>query len=254
MAKPGGQGRPPGRFRNRIGAEASFTVSGVRALEPKPHRSRSPVCRSPRRAPRQGRSPGGSPLGGYCEPKFSILPPVRSSWPRPCLSFLRAPWRFRRGFRLAVVRPKPFCCRFRRPSRDPVLPEVPRNRSFSVHRLAMRRSEDPALRRTRDWPEPFLRPRDRTCPKACPSLWALYEACRVRFRIRASPQLPPGGGFVSRPALAPLSPGLVGQETRSARAVILAVPSLPPDRLGHVMKLSRKPSRTKRIRGDSPCG
>ena len=31
--------------------------------------------------------------------------------------------------------------------------------------------------------------------------WAPHDACRFRIRSRTSPQLPPGGGFVSRPAL-----------------------------------------------------
>jgi hypothetical protein len=78
------------------------------------------------------------------------------------------------------VRPKPPFCRWRC-----VNPEIPLSAGQAFH------------------PEgcPSCLP-DSVRPGASGFGWALHEACRFRIRQRASPQLPPGGGFVSRPASA----------------------------------------------------
>lgn len=142
---PGRRGRVCGRFRRPERTRRIVPSAGVR--EEASFLPMSPL------APRQGRSPGGSPLRGP-----------------------RAEARSRPNIRLSPKRMTSF-------------------------RLATRRSEDPAFRRTdlcglASVPAVVSRPETRR-----PRLgWALSKPCRFRIRVWASPQLPPGGGFVSRPA------------------------------------------------------
>jgi hypothetical protein len=85
----------------------------------------------------------------------------------------------------------------------------PTNPEPKPHPRRWRRLDrSPAFRRAGPEPEgPVSRLKASRLPEGrLETLWALHEACRFRFRSRTSPQLPPRGGFVSRPALASVRP------------------------------------------------
>jgi hypothetical protein len=203
--KPGRRGSPLGGFEGHPSRGPGPLLRG-----PSGASRRLPV--SPR-APRQGRSPGGSPLGrsrnrgsGSClrrRRSRSSVPPSAGKprpKPQPCL---------------AAGEPKSAACRFAAPGPGP----GPARRREGRNPVAAGGSAPTCV--------PLLPDRRRAETRAClfgrgpggPKHWALHEACRFRIRSRASPQLPPGGGFVSRPGLRGTACCLVGQEGRAARAV-----------------------------------
>ena len=189
-ARPGRRGSPLGRFREKrlsrghgrhssgvlVRRRSAFGVSPQLPSGPKPWRFAARQIRKAGGLPappswtaslRLGSAPAGPPgtrPGGPPDrrPAEADNPPLRSSRAeaRSCP---------------AGSGPKPFPVRWQPAGRaSALLPGV-------------RRPEGPL---PPGWP--------RTRRSAEP--WALYEACRCRIRSRASPQLPPGGGFVSRPA------------------------------------------------------
>lgn len=227
-----------GRFRGRVRAGGSGhdlrgPFGSLRSLPVSP------------RAPRQGRSPGGSPLGrsgtgvpvpAGCEAGAEARFPLPAGLPSAEASGL--PWQ--------SMDLRPGSAASQLPGRNPVLPDDSKAEALSspvaARRLASR----------------FLPDRRRTEVRPCldrepegPRPWAFHEACHSRFRSRTSPQLPHGGGFVSRPGLhsAASSPG--GTRGRFAPAVAGKAFDLAIDRLGHGLEVVMECDSHQ---GDSDCG
>jgi hypothetical protein len=194
FTKPGRRGARAGLFRNRAEPGARTLVSGV-LPRPEGH------FRFPRGLPVRAEALNGSPLGGSeAEASSSDRGDPKAEAPSSPGWILKAEaswsaWQ-------AMDR-NPGSCRFAAPgSENPVLPDVPLAEASFPPVAALRTevplsagltfgSEDPPDR-------PGLVP---SAPEGASGPgWALLEACRLCIRIRASPQLPPSGGFVSRPA------------------------------------------------------
>ena len=133
-------------------------------------------------APRQGRSPGGSPLGGFGTrvplPAFPSPPPKpwcrsrRDPWPKPLVppgeSMGRSP-----GLSPVSQLPGP----------GPVLPDSPFGRSLPSRRWRCVNPKIPLSAGQAVHPEGFpSRLSGSFRPKASGPGWALHEACRFRIR------------------------------------------------------------------------
>ena len=237
VTKPGRRGSPLGGFEAASEPGARAAISGVL-----PKLALLPV--SPR-APRQGRSPGGSPFGrsgtgvpfptgceAGAEARFHRRQDLPWPKPRACLTVHRlASW----------------VCRFAAPGPKPGPARRFRSRSpFSAGDSA------PTFRSR------FLPGRRRTEVRPCldrepegPRPWAFHEACHSRFRSRTSPQLPHGGGFVSRPGLHSAASSSGGTRGRFAPAVAGKAFDLAIDRLGHGLEAVMDSDSDQ---GDSDCG
>ena len=226
-----------GLFRGRVGAGGSFTVSGVLAKlalrfgfpagspsGPKPWRF----------AARQIRNRGSGPRRLRSRSRSSVPPPAGL----PLAEALGLPWQ--------SMDLHPGSAASQLPGRNPVLPDDSRAEAPSspvaARRLASRFLPDRRQTEVR----PCL---DRQPEGRRP--WALHEACHSRFCSRTSPQLPHGGGFVSRPGLhsAASSPG--GTRGRFAPAVAGKAFDLAIDRLGHGLEAVMDCDSHQ---GDSDCG
>ncbi len=177
-------------------------------------RSRS---RFPRGLPDQGRSPGGSPFGGL--ELTSLFPPSRSLG-RSFGSVDGGILGRSLGFRLTAMDRSPGSAGFAAPGPKPGPARQIRSRSpFFSGGDAKDRS--PAFRRAGPEPEgPVSRLVVSHVPEGRLETGGRFRNLPLSHPLKASPQLPPGGGFVSRPAFLlrlPCRPKATGPI--SARAV-----------------------------------
>ena len=192
-----------GRFRSRVRAGGSYLTSGVLPVPEGAFRlPRGLPVRAEALAVRRSADPEpGSRLPPSMdpEPKLGSLS-GRTAFGRS-LSPASSPWTCVLGLRFRSSRAEARSCpTIRWPKPSP--------------RRWQRADLRPAFCRTGPDRSPFLPlvpyPKVR-------DLWALHEACHFRFRSRTSPQLPHGGGFVSRPGLRSTASCLVGQVAASLR-------------------------------------